>query len=93
MDQFVVVDVQSTMKSDSLATSHPIYVPVQHPDEVNEIFDSISYGKVRIFIHNWRSVSSFSLFCEVSHKKNRCQIEFRCIVNLFYCFKSFLSWS
>ena len=49
MDQFVVVDVQSTMKSDSLATSHPIYVPVQHPDEVNEIFDSISYGKVRIF--------------------------------------------
>ena len=48
MDQFVVVDVQSTMKSDSLATSHPIYVPVQHPDEVNEIFDSISYGKVRI---------------------------------------------
>ena len=50
MDQFVVVDVQSTMKSDSLATSHPIYVPVQHPDEVNEIFDSISYGKVRIVL-------------------------------------------
>lgn len=48
MDQFVTIDVHETLKDDSLATSHPIYVPVQHPDEVNEIFDSISYGKVRI---------------------------------------------
>lgn len=46
MDQFVITDVHSTLRADSLATSHPIYVPVQHPDEINEIFDSISYGKV-----------------------------------------------
>ncbi|XP_067940049.1 aminopeptidase Ey-like isoform X2 [Watersipora subatra] len=45
LDQFVITDVQSTLKADSLATSHPIYVEVQHPDEINEIFDSISYGK------------------------------------------------
>jgi aminopeptidase N len=30
---------------DSLQSSHPISVPVNHPDEINEIFDSISYGK------------------------------------------------
>ena len=31
---------------DGLANSHPIKVPVNHPDEINEIFDSISYNKV-----------------------------------------------
>jgi tricorn protease interacting factor F2/3 len=30
---------------DSLDTTHPIYVPVKHPDEISEIFDEISYGK------------------------------------------------
>lgn len=27
-------------------SSHPVYVPVNHPDEINEIFDRISYAKV-----------------------------------------------
>ena len=31
---------------DALVTSHPILLPVNHPDEINEIFDSISYNKV-----------------------------------------------
>ena len=31
--------------SDSFQSSHPISVPVQHPDAIREIFDSISYGK------------------------------------------------
>lgn len=48
MEQFVTYHLQPTLKSDSLATSHPIYVEVQHPDEIGEIFDSISYGKVII---------------------------------------------
>jgi tricorn protease interacting factor F2/3 len=30
---------------DSLETTHPIHVPVDHPDEISEIFDEISYGK------------------------------------------------
>jgi tricorn protease interacting factor F2/3 len=30
---------------DSLETTHPIQVPVHHPDEISEIFDEISYGK------------------------------------------------
>ena len=34
------------MDFDALVTSHPVYVPVNHPDEINEIFDRISYVKV-----------------------------------------------
>jgi tricorn protease interacting factor F2/3 len=30
---------------DSLDATHPIHVPVNHPDEISEIFDEISYGK------------------------------------------------
>ena len=33
------------LHADSLQSSHPISVPVGHPDAINEIFDSISYGK------------------------------------------------
>ena len=36
----------SAFTLDGLANSHPIKVPVFHPDEINEIFDSISYNKV-----------------------------------------------
>lgn len=34
------------MSIDDLLTSHPVYIPVTHPDEINEIFDLISYAKV-----------------------------------------------
>ncbi|XP_061165768.1 aminopeptidase N-like isoform X2 [Saccostrea echinata] len=44
-DQIVVEDVQDVFNFDGLVTSHPVYVPVSHPDEINEIFDRISYGK------------------------------------------------
>ena len=30
---------------DALESSHPISIPVKHPDEISEIFDRISYGK------------------------------------------------
>ena len=30
---------------DAMESSHPIEVPVSHPDEINEIFDGISYAK------------------------------------------------
>ncbi|XP_030856224.1 aminopeptidase N isoform X2 [Strongylocentrotus purpuratus] len=44
-EQFVVEDLQSVFEPDSLGTSHPVRVPVNSPDEINEIFDSISYSK------------------------------------------------
>ncbi len=43
----MTADLQSAMVPDGLASSHPIFVPVSHPDEINEIFDQISYKKVR----------------------------------------------
>ncbi|XP_067128251.1 aminopeptidase N-like [Centruroides vittatus] len=43
--QFVVDDLQEVFELDSLKTSHPISVPVNNPDEITEIFDSISYKK------------------------------------------------
>jgi len=46
MDQFVVIDHTAAFTLDGLANSHPIKVPVNHPDEIYEIFDSISYEKV-----------------------------------------------
>ena len=39
------IDCHVFLQIDSLHSSHPISVPVGHPDAINEIFDSISYGK------------------------------------------------
>ena len=33
------------LKLDSLSNSHPIEIEVNHPDEINEIFDMVSYAK------------------------------------------------
>ncbi|CAN0517986.1 unnamed protein product, partial [Laminaria digitata] len=33
------------MGLDALLTSHPIEVEVDHPDQIKEIFDAISYAK------------------------------------------------
>jgi aminopeptidase N len=33
---------------DALESSHQISIEVGHPDEINEIFDRISYGKGNI---------------------------------------------
>ena len=48
------------MSIDDLLTSHPVYIPVTHPDEINEIFDLISYAKV-IYHLLILKVSHFSL--------------------------------
>lgn len=42
---YVVGDLQSALSLDSLRSSHPIEVPVKRADEVNQIFDAISYSK------------------------------------------------
>eukprot|EP00743_Colponemidia_sp_Colp-15_P003241 GILK01003500.1.p1 GENE.GILK01003500.1~~GILK01003500.1.p1 ORF type:complete len:878 (-),score=175.73 GILK01003500.1:57-2477(-) len=43
--QYVSTVYGRALVLDALKTSHPIEVPVKHPDEVNEIFDTISYAK------------------------------------------------
>ena len=45
MDQFLIEDLHDVLRPDSLSSSHPIYVPVSNPNEINEIFDKISYSK------------------------------------------------
>uniref|UniRef100_A0A336KRZ8 Aminopeptidase N n=2 Tax=Culicoides sonorensis TaxID=179676 RepID=A0A336KRZ8_CULSO len=46
IDQFVVNEVHTVFALDALANSHPISVKeVENPDEINDIFDRISYAK------------------------------------------------
>lgn len=45
MDQFILETTQVALGSDSLSDSHPISVPVHDPDDINALFDSITYSK------------------------------------------------
>ncbi|KAH9282431.1 Aminopeptidase N [Echinococcus granulosus] len=44
-EQFAVHQLQKVFFVDSLSTTHPVFLPVSHPDEINDIFDAISYNK------------------------------------------------
>lgn len=43
--QFATNDLGVALRLDALQTTHPIEVPVHHPDEIGEIFDEVSYSK------------------------------------------------
>ena len=45
MEQFQHNDLHYVFGLDSLESSHPISIPVSNPDEINQIFDGISYSK------------------------------------------------
>lgn len=49
--QFIVDEQQQALKLDALEHTHPIEVPVNHPDEIRSIFDAISYSKGASVIH------------------------------------------
>lgn len=49
--QFIVDEQQQALKLDALENTHPIEVPVNHPDEIRTIFDAISYSKGASVIH------------------------------------------
>lgn len=49
--QFVTDEQQPALQLDSLENTHPIEVPVHHPDEIRSIFDAISYNKGASVIH------------------------------------------
>ncbi|ANB10969.1 Aap1p [Sugiyamaella lignohabitans] len=44
-ETYVGDNLQSCLALDSLRSSHPVEVPVKRADEVNQIFDAISYSK------------------------------------------------
>ncbi len=43
--QFSVNDLGIALRLDALLNTHPIEIPVRHPDEIGEIFDEVSYSK------------------------------------------------
>lgn len=43
--QFVATEMGDAFELDSLKNTHPIEVPVEHPAEISEIFDKVSYSK------------------------------------------------
>lgn len=45
---YFIVEKMSSMVKDSLESSHPISVDVNDPNEINSIFDDISYDKVNL---------------------------------------------
>uniref|UniRef100_A0A2C9M3E9 Uncharacterized protein n=1 Tax=Biomphalaria glabrata TaxID=6526 RepID=A0A2C9M3E9_BIOGL len=65
----------TALANDGLVSSHPLYVPVNHPDEINEIFDSISYSKFDTYVVQYMYtalandglVSSHPLYVPVNH--------------------------
>ena len=49
--QFIANEQQPALKLDALDNTHPIEVPINHPDEIRTIFDAISYNKGASVIH------------------------------------------
>jgi len=59
---FIKDDFAMGMEWDALDSSHPVEVEVKHPDEVDEIFDYISYKKgasIIRMLHNWIGDENF----------------------------------
>ncbi len=50
-EQFISDDQIVGLKLDSLRNSHPIEVPIHDPEEIDEIFDAISYNKGASTLH------------------------------------------
>jgi len=43
--EFLITEASGAMARDSLKNTHPIEVDIKSPDEIEQIFDEISYGK------------------------------------------------
>lgn len=52
IEQTIINDVQDVFGIDALESSHPISVEVNDPNEINELFDDISYGKGKSSFHS-----------------------------------------
>jgi puromycin-sensitive aminopeptidase len=63
-DQFTTGHLSAAMRLDALKSSHPIQVPVHHAEEVNQIFDAISYCKGGSVVRMIQAVLGFKAFRE-----------------------------
>jgi glutamyl aminopeptidase len=60
--QFLMLDLFPVMRIDSTITSHPIVQAVAHPDQISELFDSISYSKGASVLRMLEKVMGASAF-------------------------------
>jgi puromycin-sensitive aminopeptidase len=61
-DQFTTGHLSSAMRLDALRSSHPIQVPIHHAEEVEEVFDAISYCKGGSVVKMIRAVLGMKAF-------------------------------
>ena len=61
-DQFTTGHLSSAMRLDALKSSHPIQVPIHHAEEVEEVFDAISYCKGGSVVKMARAVLGMKAF-------------------------------
>ncbi|XP_066252705.1 aminopeptidase Ey [Euwallacea similis] len=73
LDLFLVSELHESLSLDALKSSHPISVKVNDPEEVNDIFDKISYSKGASIIRMMREFLGDEIFHSGLHKylKNR----------------------
>jgi len=60
--QFAVDETGPALNLDGLANTHPIEVPIKHPDEISSVFDTISYNKgasIINMLHQYLGADSF----------------------------------
>jgi len=63
-DEFVQSVYSMALSLDSMESSHPIHVEVNHPDEINSIFDAISYAKGASLLRMCSSFVGDEIFME-----------------------------
>lgn len=61
-DLFVVNELHQVFALDALTSSHKISVEVSNPDQINEIFDSISYSKGASIIRSMENFLTTAVF-------------------------------
>jgi puromycin-sensitive aminopeptidase len=61
-DQFTTGHLSAAMRLDALKSSHPIQVPIHHAEEVEQVFDAISYCKGGSVVRMIKSVLGFKAF-------------------------------
>ena len=61
-DQFTTDHFSSALRLDALKSSHPIQVPIHHAEEVEEVFDAISYCKGGSVVKLIRAVLGMTAF-------------------------------
>jgi len=63
-DQFTTGHLSAALRLDALKSSHPIQVPIHHAEEVEQVFDAISYCKGGSVVRMIEAVLGFPKFRE-----------------------------